>query len=311
MLNNNLETNIKKRKQIYIVIALLSLYIFWGGTYLGMKIAIETLPPFIMAGIRFLLAGAILYIWARASGAERPKKVHWKSAGIIGALLLLGGNGVVAWAEQLIPSGIAALLVATVPLWIIILNWLSKSEEKPNRVIVIGILFGFAGIAVLVLQPGGMTTDTEIHWIGIIALLFATLSWSIGSLYSRKSNLPESHLLSIAMQMLVGGGLLLIASFFLGEWSNFNLTNITTRSYVAMGYLILFGSIIAYNAYLWLLKNAESAWVSTYAFVNPIIAVLLGWALAGEQLTINSLIATAIIITAVVIITVFRNHDTP
>ncbi|MCG8642256.1 MAG: EamA family transporter, partial [Desulfobacterales bacterium] len=279
MLNNNLETNIKKRNQVYIIIALISLYIFWGGTYLGMKIAIETLPPFIMAGIRFLSAGVILYIWARASGAERPKKIHWKNAGVIGALLLLGGNGVVAWAEQLIPSGIAALLVATVPLWIIILNWFNKNEEKPNRVIVIGTLLGFIGITVLVLQPGGMTTDTEIHWIGIIALLFATLSWSIGSLYSRRANLPESHLLSIAIQMLVGGGLLLVVSFLLGEWSKFSLSNITIRSYIAMGYLILFGSIIAYNAYLWLLKNAEPAWVSTYAFVNPIIAVLLGWVL--------------------------------
>lgn len=306
MSNQSLKAKIMEKKQLLIIIALLMVYLFWGGTYLGMKVALETLPPFIMAGIRYIIAGSVLYLWAMVSGAKPPKKEHWKSGGIVGALLLLGGNGLVAWAEQIVSSGIAALMVATVPLWMIILNW--RKEQKPSMVVLGSTIFGFIGIAVLVLQPGGETTGLGANKLGILAILFATFSWSIGSLYSRKAQLPKSQLLSVAIQMLVGGGLLLITATILGEWSRFELANISSRSFLSMGYLIIFGSIIAYNAYIWLLKNADPTWVSTYAFVNPIIAVLLGWAFANEKLTVNSLIAAIIIITAVIIITIFRDH---
>lgn len=301
-----MSNNTMEKKRFLIISALLMVYLFWGGTYLGMKIAAETLPPFIMAGVRYIIAGSFLYLWAKIRGAESPTLVHWKNGGIIGTLLLLGGNGLVAWAVQIIPSGIAALLVATVPLWMIILN--RQKKQRPSMVILCSTLFGFIGIAILVLQPNGTTTDLGFNKIGILAILFATFSWSIGSLYSRKAELPKSQLLSVAIQMLVGGGLLLITATVLGEWSRFQVTSISLRSFIAMGYLIIFGSIVAYNAYIWLFKNADPSWVSTYAFVNPIIAVFLGWAFGDEKLTANSIIAAMFIITAVVMITIFRER---
>lgn len=298
----------QRNKGLLILVALFSVYLFWGGTYLGIKIAIETMPPFIMAGIRFISAGLILYLWARLSGTSRPNKRQWLGAVIVGVLLLLGGNGLVVWAEQLVPSGIAAILIATVPLWIIILEWMGKSQKRPNNGVIIGVLLGFAGIVVLVVNSIGMPDKNSIHPVGVVALLFAALSWSLGSLYSRIVDQPDSPLLSTAMQMLVGGALLLAASLFFGEWARFDIMEISFRSYIALGYLIIFGSIVGYNAYIWLLKNAEPAWVSTYAFVNPVVAVFVGWLIAGEQLTINTLIAAAIIITSVVIITFYRNR---
>lgn len=298
---------LKSKKGFVIAIALLSLYLFWGGTYLGMRIAIETMPPFIMAGVRFIAAGLILYPFARLRGAKRPASGEWKGAGIVGALLLLGGNGMVAWAEQTVPSGIAALIVATVPIWIILISMLGKDRKKPGIGVAAGIVLGFSGIVVLVLQSLG-NTEKGLDLAGMAVMLLASLSWSAGSMYSRKARLPESPLLSTAMQMLVGGALLFIASFFTGEWSRLDIAQISLRSYAALGYLVLFGSIIAYNAYIWLLKNADPSWVSTYAFVNPVIAVFLGWFIAGEELTVYSLAAAIIIVAAVVIITIFRNR---
>ena len=178
-------------KLLVIMVALLSVYIFWGGTYLGMKVAIETIPPFIMAGTRFFIAGGVLYTVARLKGEKRPRAEEWKGAGIVGALLLLGGNGVVAWAEQRVPSAIASLLVATVPLWIIVFNWLGRNRKKPNIGIIAGILLGLLGIAVLVLHSGG-TNNKGIDTIGILALLLASVSWSAGSLYSCIAKLPKS-----------------------------------------------------------------------------------------------------------------------
>ncbi|SEG72033.1 EamA family transporter [Paenibacillus sp. UNC499MF] len=285
-----------------ITAALLLVYLFWGGTYLGMKIAIETIPPFTMGGIRFLSAGFILYILARFKGVKRPNAGEWKGAGIAGALLLLGGNGVVAWAEQRVPSAVASLLVATVPLWMLVFGWAGPSRKKPSAGVMTGIVLGFAGIVILV-HPGS-SSGGSLDMAGIAALLLASVSWSIGSLYSRKAKLPESPLLSTAVQMVVGGSLLLIVSLVLGEWSGFQPGAVTLRSFAALGYLIAFGSIVSYTAYIWLLKHAEPVLVSTYAFVNPVVAVFLGWFLGGEQLSSNSLTAACFIVAAVAVITV-------
>ncbi|MED4906852.1 drug/metabolite exporter YedA [Brevibacillus centrosporus] len=298
-------TGKKDTKLFAITIALLTVYLFWGGTYLGMKIAIESIPPFIMAGVRFTLAGVFLFLFSRLKGAELPSAAEWKGAGIVGALLLLGGNGVVAWAELRLPSAIASLLVATVPLWILVLNWAGGSRQKPSGGVMAGILVGLAGVAVLVVHPGG-SEGKGADTIGIIVLLAASISWSFGSLYSRTAKLPASPLMSTALQMIVGGILLSITSLFLDDWTKLHVTQISLRSWVALGYLIVFGSILAYTAYIWLLKNAEPSLVSTYAFVNPIVAVFLGWLLADEQLSTQSWVAAALIIAAVAIITIFR-----
>jgi drug/metabolite transporter (DMT)-like permease len=310
-MNRNVAMNknvIKSKKQLLIGIALFTVYLFWGGTYLGMRVAVETIPPFIMAGTRFLTAGFILYIWARLQGVKRPGKEHWKGTAIVGALLLLGGNGMIAWAEQLVPSGIASILVAMVPIWMIILGLIGKNGRKPNLGVVIGIFLGFVGISVLVMSSGRTVGHLGVDLVGIIVLLLASLSWAGGSLYSRHAKQPDSTMLATGMQMLAGGALLFIVAIFTGEWSRFHIAKVSLHSYLGLGYLILLGSIVAYNAYIWLLKNAEPAWVSTYAFVNPIVAVFLGWAIAGEQITRGSLMAAVIIIVAVVIITFYRDR---
>ncbi|WP_042267466.1 drug/metabolite exporter YedA [Paenibacillus graminis] len=301
-----------KANPVYLVgIALLCVYLFWGGTYVGMKIAIETVPPFLMAGIRFFAAGAVLYVIARFSGAKRPAGSEWRSSAIVGALLLLGGNGLVAWSEQRVSSSIASLIVAAVPVWMMLFGWLSRSGKRPHTGVIAGIVLGLLGIAVLVFQPGQRDDGTATDLIGIITLLAASLSWAAGSMYSRSARMPDSPLMSTAAQMLTGGVLLLVFSYFTGDWSKMDIPAISPRSYAALGYLIVFGSIIGYTAYIWLLKNADAALVSTYAFVNPVVAVFLGWLLAGEQLSVNTLTAAVIIIAAVVLVTIFRSRAVP
>lgn len=294
-------------RRLYSLGALLIVYLFWGGTYLGIRFAVQTIPPFLMAGTRFLIAGLAVYLYARMRGAARPKPQHWIDAGIVGALLLLGGNGLVSWAEQLVPSSIAALLIATVPLWMILLGLFDKDARRPNAVVCAAVALGFAGILILVLPSSGLG---RISLAGVAALLAASLFWSLGSMYSRRARLPGSPLLAVGMQMLVGGALMVLASGLGGEWSRFHPAQVSARSLFGMGYLVLFGSIVGYSAYIWLLKNADPTWVSTYAFVNPIVAVFLGWLLAGEQLTARSIWATGIIVLSVVIITINKNMET-
>lgn len=285
-----------------VTIALLMVYLFWGGTYLGMKIAIESMPPFLMAGARFMTAGLILYILSRAQGAPRPVALEWRNAGIVGGLLLLMGNGGVAWAEQHVPSAIASLVVATVPLWMILMGKLRGSNRRQSPFVYLGLLLGLAGIAVLVLHSGG-SAQTRLSPLGLIVLIFASISWAAGSLFSRSAKLPAFPLMSTAVQMVAGGALLLILSFVMEDWSGLHISEISVRSWAAFGYLVLFGSLLGYTAYIWLLNNADPAIASTYAFVNPIVAVFLGFFAGNEALTTNVWIATFLIVGAVVFIT--------
>ncbi|MGA2082903.1 MAG: EamA family transporter [Holophaga sp.] len=294
-------------KRLITLTALLIVYFLWGGTYLGIRLAVATIPPYLMAGTRFLLAGSLVYLYARLTGAEPPLRAHWIDGGIAGGLLLLGGNGLICWSEQLVPSGIAALLVATVPLWMILLGLLGKDRRWPGIVVLVGILLGFSGIGLLVLPAGG--ASGRVNPAGIAALVVASFLWSLGSLSSRRARVPASPLLAVSLQMIVGGALMLLASGLLGEWPRLVLARVTLKSVLGMGYLVLFGSIIAYSAYIWLLKNADPTWVSTYAFVNPIVAVFVGWLIAGERLTTHSLWATVVILLSVVIITVQKNRE--
>lgn len=290
-----------KLRTVSLVGALLIVYLFWGATYLGIRYAVQTIPPFFMAGTRFLLAGGLVYLYARLRGAARPRGRHWLTTGAVGALLLVGGNGLVSWAEQRVSSGIAALLIATVPLWMILIGLLGKEVKRPSAVVLAGLTLGFAGIGVLVLPAHGGTERLSL--LGTSALLIASLSWALGSLHSRKADLPASPLLSNGMQMMTGGLLLMAVSGLLGEWSELDVLGVSRVSLLGLGYLVLFGSIVAYNAYLWLLKNADPILVSTYAFVNPLVAVLIGWLVAGERLQANAILAAILIIGAVMLIT--------
>lgn len=282
--------------------ALGALYLIWGSTYLAIRFAIDSLPPFLMAGVRFALAGAVLYAWSRSTGAPRPTRANWRAATLVGGCLLFAGNGGVVWAEQRVESGVAALLVTAVPLWMALLDWL-RTGRRPGWRVGAGLLIGFAGVSVLV-RPGagGGTIDP----LGAGVLLVASFCWAWGSLASKRLPLPSSPLLTTAMEMLAGGGLLLLASLVAGEPGGFDPGAVTTRSLVALGYLIAFGSLVGFTAYIWLLRVAPPALVGTYAYVNPIVAVVLGWAFAGEPLTARTLVAAAIIVTGVAVLSTAR-----
>ena len=285
-----------------IASALLAVYIFWGGTYLAMKFAIETLPPLLMAGTRFMLAGAIVYLWQISRGGERPKAFHWKNAAIVGGLMLLGGNGGVVWAEQLVSSGMAAIIVAAVPLWMALLAWLWQGGNRPNRAVFLGLILGSIGIVLLVKNSGDGVVNGSDQWIGYLVLVGASFAWAAGSLYSRVAKLPSAPLLAIAMQMLTGGLLCFLFGLMTGEWTKLDVAQVSMQSVLSLGYLIVFGSIIGFSAYIWLLKAAGPALSSTYAYVNPVVAVLLGWLFAGEKMTAQDGLAAGVIVLAVVII---------
>jgi drug/metabolite transporter (DMT)-like permease len=282
------------------IAAFAAIYIIWGSTYLAIVFAIETLPPFLMAGLRFLLAGTLLYTLARFKGAHPPSKIHWRSTFVIGGLLLLVGNGAVVWAEQYVASGIAALLVTTEPLWIVALQWAGKNKTKPNKAVLFGMFIGIIGMVVLV-NPWEAAGSIEL-WPSLV-IFIAAGAWALGSLYSNSAPLPSSQVLTTGMQMLCGGALLLLAGTVAGEWQTTQWAAVSRQSWLAFGYLVVFGSLIAFTAYSWLTRVAPPAQVSTYAYVNPVIAVFLGWALANEEITLQTLLATALLVTAVVIIT--------
>jgi drug/metabolite transporter (DMT)-like permease len=283
-------------------LALFALYIVWGSTYLGIKFAIETIPPFFQAGIRFLISGLILVIWQRAAGNPMPTRKQWGSTAIIGTLLLLGGNGLVAWAEQFIPSGIAALIIGSTPMFLVLTEALRPGGSKPNWQGIIGLLIGFTGIFILVGPSGISGSAAKLNPFGIMALLSACLFWAIGSIYSKYADLPASSLMTTGAQMLMGSIGLFIVSGLSGELIGWNTAAVSARSIYGLLYLIFVGSLVGFASYGWLLQNAPISLVSTYAYVNPIVAVLLGSWLASEKLAPHIWLATAIIIGSVIFI---------
>jgi drug/metabolite transporter (DMT)-like permease len=292
--------------------AMLAVYIVWGSTYLAIRFAIETMPPFLMASTRFLLAGAILYAFRRLRGDPAPTRIEWRSAAIVGLFLLVGGNGGVVWAEQFVESGVAALLVGSAPLWMVLLDAFRpgqahlarKSADKRQRFLsTAGVVIGFLGIGLLV-SPSSLTGIAgEVDPIGAAVLTLACFFWAVGSLYNRGAKLPASPLLGTGMEMLAGGLGLLLLGTLVGEWGRVDLGAVSTRSLLGFGYLVFFGSLVGFAAYTWLLRVAPTALVSTYAYVNPLVAILLGNWLASEPLTPRVLISTAVILSAVAVIT--------
>jgi drug/metabolite transporter (DMT)-like permease len=296
-------------KRWQVITAFAAIYLIWGSTYLGIRLAVETIPPFSMAGSRAIAAGTILYAWARWRGAAKPEFSHWQGAAVVGGLLLLGGNGLLSWAERRVPSGVSALIVGSVPLWMILLEWLWHRGPRPTVGAVSGLVVGFVGLGFLV-APGQLSNGASINPSGAAVLLLAAFLWASGSLYSRRARLPSSQLQAAAMEMLTGGALLMLAGGVTGEWTRFAPTHVSAHSWAAWCYLVTFGSLIGFTTYVWLLQVASPAHVSTYAYVNPVVAVFLGWGLAGEQITSRTLLAAAAIILAVVII-VTRSAEAP
>jgi len=284
-----------------IWIALLALYIVWGSTYLAILFAVDTIPPFLQAGLRFLISGLILVIWRRAAGDEMPSLKQWRSLAIIGTLLLLGGNGLVSFAEQRIASGVAALIIGTVPLWLVLIEALRPGGVRPSWRAIIGLIVGFGGIYLLI-GPSELTGKFQFDILGTLVLLSAALLWSIGSIYSRSAELTKSALMTTGAEMLAGSIPIFIVSILFGEWKSFSFAQVSVQSWLALLYLITFGSMIGFVAYIWLLQNAPVSLVATYAYVNPLVAVLLGSWLAQEALTGRTLVAAGIIIGSVVFI---------
>jgi len=283
-----------------VVAAFASVYVIWGSTYLAILWVIDSIPPLLMASGRFLFAGAVLYAWMRWRGAPEPTREQWRAAMISGPLMLAGGNGAVVVAEQWVPSGVTALLVASVPLWMVVLQPLFGPKARPSRRVQIGLLVGFAGVAMLGGTPSGGGGPLAV--LGAMLVLGGCASWAAGSLYVRAAPAPKSPLVLVSMQMLTGGVVLGIMSLAMGEPFRFDAGDVTTRSVLALVYLVIFGSLIAYSAYVWLLTVSTPARVGTYAYVNPVIALLLGWALAGEAVGFRSAVAAAIIVGSVVVI---------
>jgi drug/metabolite transporter (DMT)-like permease len=279
-----------------VVLALATVYLVWGSTYLAIRFAIETLPPLLMAGTRFLVAGALLFLWARLRGAVVQPR-HWAAAAAVGGLLLFGGNGMVVLAQRHVPSGLAGLMIAITPLWMVLFDW-ALGGPRPTGRVVAGIAIGFTGMAFLVDPTAG-----AIHLGGAGMLVIATLSWAAGSMLSRRLALPSSPLASTAMQMLAGGAMLVLASLVSGDTARVDLAAASTRSLAAFAYLVVFGSLVAFSAYIWLLRTTTPAVVATYAYVNPVVAMALGWLVAGEAFTSRMLAASCVILAAVVIIT--------
>jgi drug/metabolite transporter (DMT)-like permease len=300
------------RPRLLIILAFAAVYLIWGSTYLAIRFAIETLPPFLMAAMRFLIAGVILFAWARFHGERVSSSIgQWGRALIIGALLLLCGNGGVTWAEKFVASGLAALLIASEPLWVVILNW-ALTHKRPNGKVILGVLIGLAGVTLLVSDGFSGNKSGSMSLVGALVVILSSVAWASGSVYSSRHPIQATTSMASGMQMLSGGSLLLLAALIAGDFQRLSFEKASWVSLAAFGYLAIFGSLVAFTAYSWLLRNVTPAQAATYAYVNPVVAVLLGWLLASEPLTLRMVLAAAVIVVSVVLITTFgHEHAAP
>jgi drug/metabolite transporter (DMT)-like permease len=279
--------------------AFAAVYLIWGSTYLAIRIGVQSIPPFLLAGARSFIAGGILLIVLLATGARRPTLAEWGRGAIAGVAMLAGGSGLVTLAETHVPSNLAALMIAGLPAYVQLLDWWRPGGVRPSRRALFGIALGSLGMLLLV-RPGASDLSPQ-HWYGVLALLFAGWFWAFGSLYGRYRPLYPSSVMSGAQQMVAGGGALLLVSALRGELEMFSPEQVTTASWVALGYLTLFGSLVAFSAFNWLVTRTTPGQLSTTAYVNPVVAVVLGWVVLGETLHPVSLAGAALIIAAVVV----------
>ena len=289
------------------VIAFTSIYLIWGSTYLGIRVAVETIPPFLMGAGRFLLAGSILMLLVRGGGAPKPTARQWRDNAFIGTFLLLGGNGFVSWAEQTLPSGLTALIIGIQPVFMVLTEWFWRGGIRPTKTTFVGLLLGFAGVACLA-APWETASTTNINLPAMLLVLLACVSWAFGSIWSRHVKNPAPPFLASSMQMLGGSVALFLGGIIHGELSTFSFSAMSGRSIGAFFYLAFIGSLVGFSTFVWLMKHTTPARVSTYAYVNPVVAVFLGWLILDEPITTRVLVAAAIIIAAVVIVTTQKSR---
>jgi drug/metabolite transporter (DMT)-like permease len=283
-----------------LILGFLIIYVVWGSTYLAIRWGVETIPPFIMGGTRFLIAGSLMYGYSRFRGAQKPTLTEWRNSAIVGALLLFVGNGAVSWAEQRVSSGMTSLLVATVPLWLVLCEVVQG--QRPGLAKWAGVALGLVGVGLLVLPADGNLSSAAVEPAGAVVLALGSLSWTIGSLYSRTAALAKPASIAIAMQMLVGGAMLLVLSLVSGELTSLHREAISMTSLYSLLYLIVFGSLIGFSTYMWLLTVASPTAVGTYAYVNPVVAVLLGVVFAGERIPAQAFLAMLVIVSGVAMV---------
>jgi drug/metabolite transporter (DMT)-like permease len=288
--------------RLQLILGFATIYLVWGSTYLAIRWSVLSIPPFMMGAVRFLIAGAALYAWSRARGAPVPTRLEWRNAAIVGGLLLLVGNGAVSWASQRVDSGVVSLLVATVPLWLVLCEF--AQGTRPRVAQLAGVAIGLVGVALLVLPAGGETRRSAVEPLGAIVLALGSLSWTMGSLFSRRARFAHPASLASGMQMLTGGAMLLALSVVSGEPWRLEITQVTLPSVLSLLYLIIFGSFIGFSTYMWLLKVASPTAVGTYAYVNPLVAVLLGVLVGGERLPPQAFLAMFVIIGGVAMVSV-------
>jgi len=308
----------KSASRAALVAGFAAIYLIWGSTYLGIRVAVETLPPFLMAAVRFLAAGAVMALFLASKGRFKANLHQWRDNALVGGFLLLGGTGLVCWAEQKVPSGITTLIVSVGPLFFVLFDWAAlaffrdgKRGARPNALTFVGLALGFAGLALLVgpdvVQQGAGHLDA----LSVVVLVIACTSWSFGSIYTRYTRDQAEPMTASAIQMLCGGGWLALVSLVMGEPWHFNAAAVSGRSLGALLYLIVVGSLVGYNTYIWLMKHSTPAKVSTYAYVNPIVAVFLGWLILHEPVSPRIFVAAAVIIAGVAIITIAKNKKKP
>jgi drug/metabolite transporter (DMT)-like permease len=290
-----------------MVAAFAAIYFIWGSTYLAIAWAIRAIPPLLMAGARFLLAGGLLYAWASWRGEAAPRPRQWAVAAVLGAMFFLVGNGTVVWVEQFLASGLTALIIAMVSVWTALLEWLRPGGSRPPTMIIAGIVLGFAGVALLVVP--GRVGGEPVSERAVLMLMCSTFSWALASVWSRHADVPSSTLMAAGAEMLAGGTLLTLGGVLLGEPARFSLAALDARSVLSFLYLTVFGSIVAFTAFAWLLKVTSPNKVATSGYVNPMVAVLLGWALGGESLSTRSVFASLIIVIGVVLIITGREFS--
>ena len=289
-----------RQARTQLLAAFAVIYVIWGSTYLAIAFAIHSLPPFLMASGRFLFAGGALYLWARFRGAPAPTRSQWMWALLLGALFFLVCNGAVVWVEQRMSSGLTALIVAMVSVWTVLLEWIRPGGSRPAGMVLTGIVLGFVGVALLVM-PGG-TGDGQADPVGVMLLMCSSFAWALGSILSRTADLPDTLTLASGMEMLSGGVLLLVLSALTGDMRQFVPSAVTFKSLASFVYLVVFGSLVAFTCFAWLLKVTSPNKVATAGYVNPMVAVFLGWALGGETLSTGSLVASLVIVASVVLI---------
>jgi drug/metabolite transporter (DMT)-like permease len=282
-----------------VVFCFLAIYLIWGSTYLGIRYAVETIPPLYTAGVRHLTAGAILLLWCLAKRL-RPTRAQVRASIIIGAFFFLGGHGTLHWAEQKVPSGLASLLVASEPIWVFILSAAAARQWRLNGTLLAGIFLGFGGVGLL-MGRSALTSGPGV-FIGSLVVLLGAFSWGVGVVYSRRSHLSGHPLLLSALSLLAGSLQLLLAGTVAREYRGFSIASVSSRSWLALAYLIVFGSIVAFTAYNWLMEHYSPTFVATHTYINPVVAVLLGWLLAGEAVTLNVLVSAAMVIGAVMLV---------